>query len=145
MTPIQIVLRRPLLCVNTCCAVLACTNEDNVLALCDSGKLRWAFNVASRGSRRCLRIFAGSLADYIAGRKPEEDFNKILAAILPGHAETISGATLARALLVSREHIKRLLLDREFQGQATRRRGQNSSPMIPRVSIVKFLKSRIVE
>jgi hypothetical protein len=144
MTPILVPLKRPLVCVSTACAVLACTNEDAVLALVDSGKLRWAFNIASRGSRRVLRIFAGSLADYVAGRKLDEDFNKVLATILPGHSERIRGANLARMLLCSREHVKHLLAGREFAGSVTQKAGPNSSPEITRVSILKFLRSRVI-
>jgi hypothetical protein len=144
MTTISIALRRPLVDVYCCVAALGCS-EDAVLQLIDEGKLRWAWNIARAGSgRRCVRVFAGSLAAYQAGRTEAENCDKVLAAILPGHSPLIQSAVLARALLCARHHVATLLTDGELDGKGARGMGPNSSPEIMRASAVRFLKRRVL-
>jgi hypothetical protein len=140
--------RRPLLTAETVVAMLD-LDKIEILELCDSGRLAWAFDLSSPGSsRRELRIWRGSVAAWRnedgadpAGKIPEEE---VLNAILPPLNPRSSN--LIRRLGISRDHLRSQIEAGEIlvASAPSRRQGINASCLLLRSSVLAFLRRRRV-
>jgi hypothetical protein len=144
-----ILIRRPLVSVNTAMAALDKT-EDEVLALCEEGRLT-AFNIAARGSRsRELRILTASIGDVEQGRPARDplektEWERIIDAILPSRAQTPSAVYLARRFNCGSEHIKNLVKGGSLHRVGKLGRpGPHGSQKILRASVTAFFERRVV-
>ena len=103
-------------------------DEDQVLALIQSGKLAWAWDFRAPGAKRaCLRVLRQCVADLCAGRPGltgEEDWERILGLIFPHRPQVIASRKLSQIFTLSSTHtcdfIKHGLL--KTQGRRRHRR-----------------------
>jgi hypothetical protein len=135
--------RRPLVSIETAKAVLD-SSEDDVLALCESGKIRYAFDFKRANShRRTVRILSLSLIDCanLTETQPP-DIGGVIRYVLPGSSEVISLAKLGRQFNCSGSHLAALLQDSCFVEIAKAERAPKESRAVTRTSAAKFLESR---
>jgi len=147
--PIQFVVRRPLISLATA-AALANETTDDLLAHVEDGSIRYAFDVATpKASRRAVRVFAGSLANYL-GKQSEaraDGAPALLATvndIFPELAETIRTSTLAQIFACDQEHALELIHTGAVRAVNSFGRGRGNSALVTRRSCVEFLISRRV-
>lgn len=129
---------RPLVDVRTVCALRDCDTAE-VLEMIEEGTLPYAFNIASKSSRRELRIFSGSLA-------PEQsvpELPQVMAAIVPASAE-ITTPQISRAFNCDYDHVLALILAGHLQRvPGTKwRRGPGGAARVLRTSAIRFLEQR---
>ncbi len=136
-------IRRALVSVETAKAVLN-KGEDAVLELIETGKLRFAFDLGKAGShRRCLRIFALSLFDYVNRQDTQPaKVEDVIRYIMPLVTPTVAGARLADILNISSSHVTGLCEGGELREVPDRKRTKTSSRTICRASVIQFLKDR---
>lgn len=139
---LQLQLRRPLVTVEMARTALD-KGEDEILAMIESGKLKFAFNLAAPNSRRRLvRILSLSLLDAVNATSSQPSaLGDAVRYIMPGSSETVRASTLARATNTSSTHIGGLIeqscLQKVRPGTFAK-----DSPLISRSSAVKFLTLR---
>ena len=135
-------LKTPLVGIETCKSVLA-VSEDRVLALVDSGDLRFAFNLAAPGARaRTVRVLSLSLIDLAKGSKSQpSDVQDAIKYIQPGSSVHIPAAQLARSWNVSGTHVSKLLMARQLIKVSDGPHAK-ASPLVDRTSSVRFLTLR---
>ena len=156
-----IAFKRPLVDVWAACAALDCS-EDAVVNLVDEGRLRFAFNLASRHAhtRRCIRILSRSLAEFQAGAVPglgamsaTQDaaaFAEALKLIFPALTRYATGGSTVRVTTIGRkfnmgtDHVLNLCDENSLRlvPGTVRRRGPNGSPQVDFASVAKFLAAR---
>lgn len=147
---------QPVLCLHTVRAALNLQTED-VVALIESGELRWAWNLAASPSihDRGIRVLARSLANYQHRTRPprtseDDEFRAVMRLILPSvkHAPdtvaTIRQCELARQLVVDAQLLAKLLANGEFQlaRAAKAATGRYGSPEVTVASVEAFLTRR---
>lgn len=121
-------------------------NEDEIMALIEDGKIRWAWDLACQSEHaRFVRILNRSLVCY---EKPflgqPETLDGVLELILPPSSKItgrVRGTELQRACNVSSTHIINLVEAGLLSG-GDWKRGPQGSPLITRASIARFLKER---
>ena len=159
-TPL-VAFKRPMVDVWAACAALDCS-EDAVVNLIDEGRLRFAFNLASRHAhtRRCVRILSHSLAEFQAGAGPNvgamsaaEDAKAFAAAlklIFPAVTRYATGLSTIRVTTIGRkfnmgtDHVLNLCDEKSLRlvPGTVRRTGPNGSPQVDFSSVAKFLADR---
>jgi hypothetical protein len=145
MNPVALTIKVPLLSVQTVMGITALPNDMAVLALIETGKLAWSFNVAAPGSaRRLVRISTESVCAYVQGGSDARTFEEVFHSVFPGKCETIIASNVARSLGCSTEHVRELLRNGSIRnGIANGKRfGPASSPPIARRELFTWLKSR---
>jgi hypothetical protein len=132
-----------------------------VLALIDSGELRWAFDIRSPSAgTRTVRILRDSLLEY-TGLRPHEllydsdelEFAAIVNAILPnrkvkrprrllasGAEPVLSGSEVAQCFSCTNNHVLNLV--REGLLRVPGRRAPGEPLLILRASVIEFLRQR---
>ena len=151
----QLAILRPL--VNLWTAVAALDRSQNeVIALIEDGKLRYAWNIASRASgHREIRILTQSLVEFQSSQRlppvpPDEEFQRVVKLIFPavsyknGVAASVCATTITKRFSAGSQHVLALADEGSlrFVKDAVRRRGPNGSPAIEFASVVQFLKQR---
>jgi hypothetical protein len=137
-------IKRPCVDVWACVAVLGVTSEHVVYELVDEGGLT-ALNIGTEG-KRCLRVTTRSLIDYVNGAPKAQTPEQVLADLFPGHAETVLGTNVARALNTKREIVAAWVKHGtlESAGRAGRAcRGATSTQRITRQSLAAFVRGRL--
>lgn len=77
-------------------------NEDDVLAMVEDGRLRWAFNIGGERSRRVdLRIFPSCLQDVARKRDCQITWPEVISILTPKRLSLIRESSIARVLNVS--------------------------------------------
>ena len=141
---------RPLLAVTTVATVLD-TNTRGVVELVEQGRIRFAWDIASPGSRsRCLRILARCVADLQAGTDsfPEGDrlaWEMVLHMILPQFRERMPLREVQRLLAVTESYM--LAAARAGLLPAERRqvaRGPHSTYFFPTRRMAEWLQDRLL-
>jgi len=146
---IQFVVRRPLISLSTA-AALANETTDDLLAHLEDGSIRYGFDVATpKASRRAVRVFAGSLANYLSHQREAraDGAEELLATVndvFPDLAETIRTSTLAQILDCDQEHALELIHTGALRAVNRFGRGRGNSALVTRSSCVEFLISRRV-
>lgn len=121
-------------------------NEDEIMALIDEGKIRWAWDLACQSrAARFVRILNRSLVCY---EKPflaqPETLAQVIELILPPVSKitgTVRGTELQRACNVSSTHVINLV-EAKIICAKDWKRGPNGSPLITRSSVVRLLTDR---
>lgn len=149
--PVSFILRRPLLSLNTACAI-ADLHEDEITRAVENREIQYAFNVAAPGgARRCIRIHAASLRDYLDNKRDawrREGFSHTQAAVsqlFPALSQNIHACpTVCRIVNVSREHVSQLIRTGAIRLAPGGRphRGRDGSASVTRESVVQWLISR---
>lgn len=119
--------------------VLLDMNEDQVLALVESGGLGWAWNIGRQGSRnREIRIYRGSILSFLSGRR---DGAEAFPSIFPNRV--LRGPECQRFLSCSSTHLAQLVRDGAIRGEpGFRGSGPTSAYRIHAEALVFFLKTR---
>ena len=142
-----------------------------VLALIESGKLRWAFDIRSESaSARTVRVLRESLFEYTRLRPREKfyaseelEFAELVKGVLPERQEKKTGAALrtsspfakgrvptepalrgtevARCFSCSASHINRLAREKTLRALNCPRRAK-APLLISRSSVIDFLRRR---
>jgi hypothetical protein len=142
--PIVFKISRPLLSIAASSAI---TNET-AAALSqqiESGNLL-AFNIAPPGTgRRCLRIHAASLADYIKGtiRRPSsQDVRTQVSNLFPALSATIRTENLVRFFDCGNNLLLELVRHKCLKLANVPRRGNGGIALFTRSSCIEFLLAR---
>ncbi len=145
--------RRPTAHLVTVVTLLGLKGVDDVIALVEGGKLRWAWNIATPNARRReWRILSRSVNDYLIHApapdiSDEDEFQQVVAELFPDADATVPATAVAHTLNGSQDHIACLVRSRELipiRGQVRPRTGKNASPLIQFSSVVGFLRKRRV-
>lgn len=138
----KISFKTPLVGIETCRFVLG-VDEDAVLRLVKSGKLKFAFNIAVPDAhRKLVRVLSLSLIDLAFGTSTQPTaVADSIKYIIPSSDEEILCSVVVRAFNVSSTHIHGLVRGGCF-AVARPRRFANDSPGLSRASVVEFLQSR---
>lgn len=136
-------IQRALVSVETARAVFN-RSEDYVLALIESGKLRFAFDVGcSDCHRRTIRIFALSVADFVNQQDTQPvSIDDCLKYILPMPTPHIVSARLAEVFNVGSTHINHLIRAGDLLEIPNRKRTRTAPRSIDRASVIQFLRNR---
>jgi hypothetical protein len=148
-------IRRPMVDVLTASAALDLRHNE-VIALVESGKLCWAWNIASPNSRaRTIRILSRSLEEYQTGKgaryaNAQEEFQAVIRLIhpglitQPGVVSLVRTCDLAQRFMINGGTMTRLVKAGEFEvgRKATAARGRTGSPALKASSVVEFLARR---
>ena len=139
-----------------------------ILALIESGRLRWAFDIRTRNARaREIRVWRDSLLEF-AGLKlrpqppsgDQEEFDAMMSQMLPEQEEppkpapppagvvplihkfepTVSGGDVARCLSCAQGHVVNLLRDRLLAPSSER--VPQGRLLVTRSSVIEFLRRR---
>jgi hypothetical protein len=149
-------------------ALLLNRARRDVLALIEEGRLRWAFDVRAAGrSRGEIRVLGQSImefaglcpADWVRRRNEDEEFLHLIKLVLPpgfllksapavpgslAPAQwVLRGSEVVQCFSCSPDHVHNLIAEKSLE-TTTLRSTLNSTPLITRDSVVKFLKSRRV-
>jgi hypothetical protein len=137
-----------------------------VVALIESGQLRWAFDIRSASAAtREIRVLRDSLFEYTRLRPREHfhesdqvEFTEITRAILPERREkrrrrsapsfmpakerepVVTGAEVAQCFSCSTGHVRKLLRDNLLRAPC--RRASGDAVLLLRASVVEFLRKR---
>lgn len=155
LAPASVPFKRPLVSLWTAVEVLDRSSAE-LLALIEEGKLRFAWNIAGRRTRRRLiRILSQSLVEFQSGQpapnlSAPDDFQRAVKLIFPavshapGGAITVRATTIVKRLSVGSDHVLHLVDQGELRvcKGAVRRPGPNGSPEIEFGSVVEFLTKR---
>lgn len=146
--------RRPMVDVLTASAALD-KRRAEVMALIESGEIRWAWNLSPARDASNVRILSKSLEEYQASAPVQhpseaEEFRAVMRLILPsitarpGIVAMVRACELAERLSVDVQTIGRLIGAGALAiGKAVRTHsGINSSPAIKVASVEAFLKAR---
>ena|SRR5579862_1274452 len=136
---------RPLVHVQTAMAALD-KSEDQVLAMIESGKLLWAWNIASKSAaRRELRIWRASvLASLNDAPQPDSTEEEVLASLFPHPAPILTTPQVQRMLSASQCHVYRLIESGALQALNKAHGGRLGYVRVTRASVCDFLKLRRV-
>lgn len=121
-------------------------DEDKVLALIETGKLRWAWDIAVRSTGaniRQIRVWSPCVAALRSGGdgQPGVSPDEVVAAVIGGGPGKSLRTSQVRALLVCSHQTVCRLLDRgELHGERTR-----TTRWVSRQSLAEFLSRRFVE
>jgi hypothetical protein len=153
-----IVFRRPMVDESAAMALTGAESQEEIIALIEEGRLRWAWNVARPGAsrRREVRILGESINEFLAGAErtsgiaadSEEEFSQvqgvIFPSIVPRHGATVRSICVARALNISSDQALMLGRDKalRFASGTKCKTGQEGSPRFDFSSVVEFLKLR---
>lgn len=144
--------QRPLVPLEAC-MVLCDRDEDDLVALVQSGDLAYAWDLrGAKAERRAeLRIWRESVLAYLAtapGGTPGEGSGpteaEVIEQMLPHNRDTLWSTELQRMFSASQTHVQGLIDDGLLQqaGERTQRRGVNARVRVSRESVIEFFKSR---
>ena len=142
-------IRRPLITTDTAEDCLD-VSPRSLLAMIEQGKIFWAWDFGSRGTRKEIRILAHSVVEQITGPFPAIGATKnlnlpeVVGLILPQTRESMRGAELQRLFHVSTGLINKLSRTGEIKRipENLPKTGPNASPRFKRASLVKLLEKR---
>ena len=147
--PLQFTVKTPLLTL-AACAALADEPAKRLALRCEDGRLRLAFNIAARPQgRRCIRVAAASLADYLENpealrtEKPGQA-RKEIEAIFHIMENALRTESMARLLCCPAEHVRHLIQRRVLTLVRRGRDGRGHSALICKESCIRFLEERRV-
>ena len=137
---LQLPIARALVSVDAAKAILD-ISEDHVLQWIESGRIRYAFDLACNAHhRRTLRILTLSIYDYITGRDTQPpDLAGAVRYVMPGSSPELTCGWLSRKWNVSASLIHELLNKRRIEEVKIENRGKTNDRMLLRSSAVKFL------
>lgn len=139
---LRIPSRRPLLPMKAAMVFLD-RNEDDVLALIQTGKIKWAFDLHCNGSKAHVHIYKGSAIAYRENRpEMEHDTIDVVIHTILGKRDPVRGVELKNLFSCDQKHIANLLAAGFLQRDPRSPSTNNHSPLITRSSIVALLKSR---
>jgi len=135
--------KNPMLGLETVKAVTG-HGEDACLALIESGRIRYAFDLATPNRhRRLVRVFALSLVDFVQNTDTQPPtLDGVVRFILPGSSPELHASWLARKLNVSHTHVHHLLHARCITEVKDPERRKTNDRIANRASAMKFLTSR---
>lgn len=139
--PITVAQSTTLVTIDTARAVLG-IDAVSVTALCESGEIRYAFDLASDANhRREIRIWAESLAQYKSGRRLEADDRGAIESIV-GHplSQWIACSQVAQRFTIHRRTVYRWA-----EAHLITANQNNHSYHVLRVSLTQFLQSRRIK
>jgi hypothetical protein len=124
-------------------------NEDEVLALLESGKFEWAFNIASKGAtRREIRVLTVCLCHQVeAFPCPFHSIDQAIASVIPlpvnarPDCYALPASLFRRRLACSQDLINSHIKAGELQVLPVRR-APKESPRVRHASAVRFLRER---
>ena len=141
---------RPLMTVSTAAAALD-TTTAGVVELVDSGRIRFAWDLAIKGARsRCLRVLARCVADLQHDRNtlPEGEaaaWETVLRLILPHQRKRIPLRELASTFAASEKWALDVahagVIPAEVRDET---RGPNSTFWFPVDRVAEFLRDRLL-
>lgn len=140
-------IRRPMVTVSAAIALIGCAGPDQVLALIESGKISFAWNLAIKdavGVRREIRLLSQGLVDYLTGSQSVFTDDQAFEAIFPEPSPTIRAADIARTWIVSPDHVLNLCRAGQLalmDGSAIRR-GPRGTPSLLAGSVQQFMERR---
>lgn len=151
ITKQPVAFTRPLVGVWTVLSVTSLDSEDAVLSAVEAGRLRWAWNIASRhSSKMTLRILAKSVCDFMEGADEpgsaeDEDFSQVKGLIFPFEVKAISAGAIARAWNCASWHISHLCKEGSLRAaEHSPRRKPGAQLIVDYASAVNFLAQRRV-
>lgn len=125
--------------VNTARAIIG-RSADAILAMVDSGGLRWAFDI-SAGSRklRCIRIFRGCLQAWTRKTEHRAELGEVLDAILTTNRPRLRASELVERWSCGHDLLNHLVRGRQLTGAIT-----GHALWISRQSAARFLEARLI-
>jgi len=139
----NLTFKTPVVSLDTCRSVLG-RGEDACIELIETGRLRFAFNLATPGThRRLVRVLSLSLIDCALGTDSQPpSLEGAIRYILPGSSPELTAAWLSRAWNVGGTHICSLLNAGELKGTSPENRLHRQLRLLSRSSAVRFLENR---
>jgi len=131
----------PISVVRSCLGI----DEDKVLALIETGALRWAWDIAARSAGRKIReirVWSPCVAVRQAGgtEQPGKSSGEVIAAVVGCEGrKNLSASEVRDLLLCSQQTVSRLMDGGELQGETTRR-----ARWVDRQGLVEFLNRRLL-
>jgi len=142
--PLHFTVKTPLI------TLIADEPAERLALHCEDGRLRLAFNIAARPQgRRCIRVAAASLADYLENpkalrtEKPGQARQEI-EALFPVMESALRTEALARLLCCPEPHVRHLLQRQCLKLVRRGRAGRGNSALICKKSCIEFLEARRV-
>ena len=128
-----------LLTLETARTLLA-RDHDAILAMVDSGALRWAFDLSVSGQPpRAVRVWGYSISCFQRGVADEDNVETVLAAILLGRRARLRASELTHRLSCSHDHLTRLVDGRRIVGGV-----EDHTLWLNCDSVARFLGNRVI-
>lgn len=146
---VPIKIKTPLVSLRVCAAVLG-MSENAVLHLIEDGTLQWAWDFRRKNANRSfIFILTLSLQEYQESREIgkkltshyPDDWDSVIKIILPHEKLIIKGSEIVRRFSISSQHMMNLVKDGLLE-VLNKRRCRTNTPLIPRESVIRFLKDR---
>lgn len=126
--------------------------EDAALALVETGRLRYAFDLSSAGARRAeVRVWRHSAESYarfgdrvLGADVVTAEIDAVIRDCLPPGDGPFLLSKLQRPWAVKSTHLHDLCVEGELRPVPGQLLGKTQSPLIDRLSAVQFLKRRRV-
>jgi hypothetical protein len=119
--------------------------KDQVFALIDEGKLRWAWDISlerERTRRRLLRVLPVCVDEFLDGRECQLEFEDVAALLLPQSDRPLLAVDVYRALNVSETFLYMFIRRKELEAVSGWGQGRCGSAQVSRESVVRFLRRR---
>ena len=139
---------RPLLSIDAAKAILN-RDEDAILALIESGRIAWAFDIRSPGAARsCVRIYRDSVFNLLpttfSATGPRATLQDVIGEVLPKpRGESIASPSLAIRLNCSSTHVHQLARAGSFHFGRPKA-GQTAPVEVDRASVETFLTRAVL-
>lgn len=149
--PIALPISRPLLPLEVV-MVLLDRNEDDVLALIDTGELSWAWDIRTPAAdRREIRVWRDDVLRHLdrtsRGIRPADPLplDQVMTAILPHSRPEIRSTEIQRIFSCSSSHVLNLVQAGCLAGLNAPGTGPNGFVRVTRLSVIQFLQLRTVK
>lgn len=140
---VQVQRFRPLVGMVTAKMLLDCS-EDAVLAMIESGKLSWAWDIKHPDAkRREVRVWIWSIAERLgqAPRTAATD-QEVIWSLLPHGRHVLRSTELQRMFTASQCHVQALITCGALQGVKKAKPGPQGFALVTRASVLEFLEQR---